>query len=441
MKQASLALAVTAGILSSSPPAIAGGFIEDSKASLHLRNFHIDQDIRHQDAPGIKEWGQGFFLKYQSGFTQGPVGFGVDVLGLYGLRLDGGGRAGKDDLSRSPGSVFPLDGDGNAKHGFGRLEPTAKMRLSKTTAHVGNLMPKLPVLTYGDSRLLPQTFRGAQIASHEIDDLSLIAGRLTRVAERNSSDHQGMSIAGANAPQTGRFSHEFLYAGADYKAGKNLLLQYYYGNLKNFYQQHFFGLVHDWHLPAGSLKTDLRYFRSTSDGRNASAAGRAEGYLSSGYYGNGVTAGEVDNHLWSAMFTYSLKGHAFSAGYQQISGPSDFPHINEDEGRTLHLITNAQIARFTSAGERTWVTGYSYDFKQLGVPGLKFSTAYYSAHNIHAQGPDHREWERDIRLDYIVPDGPLKGVGLTWRNGVQRGNDSKDRDENRLIVSYTLALF
>lgn len=441
MKQAPLALAVMAGILSATPPAIAGGFIEDGTASLNLRNFFIDQNVHNANAPGIDEWGQGFVLKYQSGFTQGPVGFGIDLLGLYGLRLDGGGRAGKDGLSRQPGSVFPLDGDGNAKHGFGRIEPTVKIRTSRTQLRVGNLMPKLPILTYGDSRLLPQTFRGVEITSNEIDHLTLIAGRLTRVTERNASDHQGMSISGANDSETGRFSHQFRYAGADYRASRNLLLRYYYGTLENFYQQHFFGLVHDWQLPTGVLQTDLRYFLSTSDGKNASVAGRAEGYLSSGYYGNGVTSGKVDNRLWSAMLTYALEGHSVRAGYQQINGSSDFPHINEGNGRSLHLITNAQIGRFASAGERTWLAGYGYDFSALGIPGLKFNAAYYNAHHIHAQEHSHREWERDLRLDYLVQNGPLKGVGVTWRNGIQRGNDTKDKSENRLILSYNIRLF
>ena len=45
--------------------------------------------------------GQGFILNYQSGFTQGTVGFGVDALGLLGVRLDGGGRAGKSGLTAS----------------------------------------------------------------------------------------------------------------------------------------------------------------------------------------------------------------------------------------------------------------------------------------------------------------------------------------------------
>lgn len=72
---------------------------------------------------------------------------------------------------------------------------------------------------------------------------------------------------------------------------KQLQLQYYYAGLESLYQQHFLGLVHNWQLPVGQFKSDLRYFYSTADGKNDSAAGRGEGYVSSGYYAPGVNAG------------------------------------------------------------------------------------------------------------------------------------------------------
>lgn len=89
--QSTLALAVAAAALGAHVPlASAGGFIEDSKASLTLRNFYINSDNRNGTAEPSKqeEWGQGFLLNYTSGFTEGTVGFGVDALGLLGVRLD-----------------------------------------------------------------------------------------------------------------------------------------------------------------------------------------------------------------------------------------------------------------------------------------------------------------------------------------------------------------
>ncbi len=55
-----------------------------------------------------EEAGLGLKAIYESGFTQGTVGFGVDAFGLQGIKLDsGGGRHGN--------TMFPTDGN-QAKH-------------------------------------------------------------------------------------------------------------------------------------------------------------------------------------------------------------------------------------------------------------------------------------------------------------------------------------
>ncbi|MDV7214264.1 OprD family outer membrane porin, partial [Azotobacter beijerinckii] len=84
--------------------------IEDSKATLGFRTFYMNQDDRNSDRPRIDETGQAFLFEYKSGFTEGFVGFGLDVIAQEGVRLDGGGRAGKAGAERAPGSgsMFPL---------------------------------------------------------------------------------------------------------------------------------------------------------------------------------------------------------------------------------------------------------------------------------------------------------------------------------------------
>ncbi|MCY1355861.1 Porin-like protein NicP [compost metagenome] len=83
---------------------------------------------------------------------------------------------------------------------------------------------------------------------------------------------------------------------------------------------------------------------------------------------------------------------------------------------------------------------YGYDFSKVGVPGLKAIVTYLKGDNVDAANGDLKEWERDFRLDYTLQDGPLKGLGFSWRNASQRGNVATDADENRLILSYTLTL-
>ncbi len=108
MRYTPIAGAMAASLLGLVQPALAGGFVEDSKATLDTRNFYINQDNRSGDAAPsyAEEWGQGFLLNFQSGYTDGPVGVGLDALAQLGIRLDSGGRTTKAGRSRNPGSVF-----------------------------------------------------------------------------------------------------------------------------------------------------------------------------------------------------------------------------------------------------------------------------------------------------------------------------------------------
>lgn len=85
-----LSLAIAAALLA---PAAHADFIADSKASLTTSNIYLNRDFREGTSTQQskrEEWGQGFWLDVQSGYTEGTVGFGVDALGLLGVKLDSG---------------------------------------------------------------------------------------------------------------------------------------------------------------------------------------------------------------------------------------------------------------------------------------------------------------------------------------------------------------
>jgi hypothetical protein len=446
MKKSTLALAVALGAIAQQ--AGAAGFIEDSKATLGLRNFYINTDNR-DGAPTASsrsknaEWGQGFDLRFISGFTQGTVQFGVDAIGLYGLRLDSS-RANHGNYSgtASGGTVFPSDGN-KAVNDFASLGVTGKVKISQTVAKLGTLQPNNPVIKTNDGRLLPQTFQGGEIVSNEIKDLTLTAGQIESAKGRNSSNNENLSIAGANKSSnydTGKFSNKFYYAGADYKITKDLTASYYFGELKDFYSQNFLGLVHNWAIGPGVLKSDLRYYRSRDNGANANTSG----YYTSGYYTDGAkpaTSGKVDNDLYSYLALYSVNGHTFGGGYQYTKGDSDFPWLNQGDGSSNSTTTDMQIQKFARAGERTWQARYAYDFAKVGVPGLTAGIVYLKGTNIETTTGDKSEWERDITLAYVVPQGPLKNLGVAWKNAMWRTDvATRDQDENRLIVSYSIPL-
>jgi len=456
MNKSTLALAVAVGVLAQQ--AGAAGFIEDSKATLGLRNFYINTDNRDSAAgttanrnAGVQnkneEWGQGFDLRFISGYTQGTVGFGIDAIGLLGVRLDSGGGTNGATATSYGGTVFPSKSNGEAVDNFSSLGLTAKAKISQTELKLGTLQPKLPVIVTNDGRLLPQTWQGGQITSGDIKDLTLVGGQIEAVKGRNSSNTEQLSIGGANSPTiSGRDSNKFIYGGGDYKITKDLTAQYYYGNLEDFYKQHFLGLVHNWAIGPGVLKSDLRYFNSSDDGAN----GNTPAYYSSGNYSGAASGrGKVDNNLYSGLFLYTVAGHTFGGGWQYSNGSSDFPWLNQGDGSSNYTITDMQIQKFGRAGEKTWQARYSYDFAKVGLPGATAGIVYLRGDNIDTvtggggvSGSGRSEWERDLTLAYVVPEGPLKNLGVMWKNAMWRNDipGQRDQDENRLIVSYSIPL-
>lgn len=456
MNKSTLALAVAVGVLAQQ--AGAAGFIEDSKATLGLRNFYINTDNRDSVAgttanrnAGVQnkneEWGQGFDLRFISGYTQGTVGFGIDAIGLLGVRLDSGGGTNGATATSYGGTVFPSKSNGEAVDNFSSLGLTAKAKISQTELKLGTLQPKLPVIVTNDGRLLPQTWQGGQITSGDIKDLTLVGGQIEAVKGRNSSNTEQLSIGGANSPTiSGRDSNKFIYGGGDYKITKDLTAQYYYGNLEDFYKQHFLGLVHNWAIGPGVLKSDLRYFNSSDDGAN----GNTPAYYSSGNYSGAASGrGKVDNNLYSGLFLYTVAGHTFGGGWQYSNGSSDFPWLNQGDGSSNYTITDMQIQKFGRAGEKTWQARYSYDFAKVGLPGATAGIVYLRGDNIDTvtggggvSGSGRSEWERDLTLAYVVPEGPLKNLGVMWKNAMWRNDipGQRDQDENRLIVSYSIPL-
>ncbi|QAY93180.1 hypothetical protein CUN63_26525 [Pseudomonas sp. ACM7] len=61
---------------------------EMDKATVLMRNFYYNHDLRDSNAPAqskIEEWAQGFILKAESGYTEGLVGFGLDMYTGLGI--------------------------------------------------------------------------------------------------------------------------------------------------------------------------------------------------------------------------------------------------------------------------------------------------------------------------------------------------------------------
>ncbi len=421
MRKTSLALAVAASTLGLSQVAFAD-LVGDTKVSLEARNFYFNRDFRqgNSETPAKTqskqdEWAQGFILRMNSGFTEGTVGFGADAIGMFGFKLDSG------DGTAGSGLLVP-DRSGGSQDNYSDLAVAAKVKVSNSTLRVGQMQFKNAAIASSDGRLLPQVFEAGHLVSQEIDGLMLEAAHVREVNHRNSGDYEDIAITSGGrrgiTTSGGATADSFDFVGGTYKLTKDLTAGYYYSNLDELYKQHSFSAVHV--LPLGdkqSLKTDVRFARSTDDGNRSN----------------------VDNKAFGAMVTYSLDGHAFGLGYQKMSGDTGFAYIN---GTDPFLVNYVQISDFANKDEKSYQARYDFNFASIGIPGLTFMTRYLTGDNVdRGRGvSEGREWERNTELMYVFQEGALKNLGVRWRNATVRSNFANDIDENRLIVSYTLPL-
>lgn len=394
-------------------------FFNDRDISLGLRNFYIDRDFKQHDAPKsrVGSWTQGFDFRAISGYTEGTLQFGLDVSGQYAYRLDGGG-------GRGPDSIIPYDDSkGEQVRDYGRAALTAKVRYSRTELKIGEHRPTLPVAFYDDSRQLITTYHGFMLESREVDKLTLTAGRFTEISSRESSNREKMYLF--NGPDIQRRSDGLNFAGATYAFTPALSATYFYGQLEDIYQQQYLGATYNADLGNGfGLKTDLRYFDNREDGK--------------------ALYGDIDNRSYGAMTTLRKGAHAIGVGYQRMLGDSTFPTLNGYAPQPY--LVNWSTVAFVKPNESSWQLRYDLNFAGYGVPGLKLMTRYMRGTGIDRGSnalDQNLESERNIVLSYAVQSGPLKGVGIEWRNidvKTRYGNGAAsgaDYQENRLITSYT----
>lgn len=396
----------------------AKGFVEDSHLDVLLRNAYMNRDYKHHNKDKM-EWGQGVIGTFTSGFTQGTVGVGVDAFGLYGLRLDGGkGRVG------AAGIDFFKPGDsGHAQDDIARGGAAIKARFSNTVVKFGDQMPALPVLSYDDSRLLPESYTGTLITSKEIEGLELNAGHFTAEARksaegRDSGGLKRIDVLGGSY----RFNDQF--SASLYGSDVEDVLKKQYVNLNYVYP-----IAKD-----RSLTLDFNGYRTRLDKDFAKDDNRT-------------------NRIWSLAATYAMGAHSLTLAHQRSSGDIGYLYGGYQsadyigDGGTTIWLANSYWSDFNGKDENSWQVAYGLDFAEYGIPGLSYRVAYVRGDNIDA-GQAGRGQEREIfnQLQYLVQEGPAKDLKLKLRSSMLRASNNvnsyvDDGNEVRVFVEYPIRVF
>jgi hypothetical protein len=410
------------------------GFIEGSSVNVLARNFYFNRDDRKgQSSPtgnGYSEaWAQGLIGKFESGFTQGTVGFGLDAFAMVGVKLDSGtGRSG----GKGSFGVLPVDSSNHPEDNYSKVGGAAKLRVLDTVIKAGDVFPLTPVVAYGDSRVLPESFRGVTLQNTSLEGLSVQGGRLSGMSQPNES---GMNKGFATFYAGPVDSPWIGYFGGDYQLNKHLSVSLYSSRLKDAWDQYYVGSAASYPLNDDvSLFGDVNYYKAVDEGKKL--------------------LGQFDNNIWSARLGVKVGAHSLAVSHQRNNGDDDFDYLRQSD--SIFLNNSIQYSDFNSPKERSWMVRYDLDMQAFGIPGLSFMTRYgkgtdadYSNANAvymrrdGAGNPltDQRRWERDIEAKYVVQSGNLKDLSLRLRQATVRSSSfESDLEEVRVIVEYPLAV-
>ncbi|AUG41702.1 outer membrane porin, OprD family [Pseudomonas chlororaphis] len=424
-------------LLSGGAPALAAqgaqdtpGFLEGASLEVLSRNFYLNNDYRSPTPAGKsykQEWAQGFIASFESGFTPGTIGVGVDAHGFLGLKLDGG-------KGHSGTGLLPLDHDGRSEDSYSSAGGALKLKASRTTLALGEMTVATPVFDTADKRLQPEYASGLLLSSRELEGLDLQAGHFNAFKNQDASTAKG-DFSGYGAT-TRHASIDFI--GADLFAGQALGGALYASELSDTWRQYYANL----HASLGQLFLDGNLYRTRDQGQAA--------------------AGAIDTTAYSLSGKYRIDAQAFTLAYQKIHGDTPFDFVGGD---SIYLANSIKYADFNGPGERSWQARYDLDLGALGIPGLSFMARYVSGRGIdgsHApqggaynpfdsasgtyspqQGRGGRHWERDLDLHYIVQSGPAKDLSLQLSHVSHRANAAQagdDIDRLYIVIQYPLKL-
>lgn len=413
MKWSVIALAVAAGTsqMAFAQQSESKGFVEDAKLDLLLRNTYWNRD--HKDGnPDVNTWAQGFIATFESGFTRGTIGVGIDAYGLLGVKLDGG------QADMFPGAAKDWEDD------LSEAGAAVKFRFSNTVAKYGNQFVGLPVLASDDSRLLPQAFTGTLITSNEIDGLELNAGHFTADSAMGSPSRDSDNAYGTRLKSIDVF-------GGTYAFNENLSASLYFSDVEDTYDKKYLNVNYVMPLSDDqSLAFDLNYYKTDDiDQRFVGETGESVD----------------DNTIWSLSAKYSVGSHAFIIAHQRVSGDTGYLYDNGDGGGAI-WVANSFLSDFNAKDERSWQASYELDFTGYGAPGLSWKTAYLRGSNIDMEyyGGTGEGTNREIfnQVSYTVQSGAAKDLTLRARNSILRTSNGywNDLNEWRLYAIYPLSI-
>ena len=397
----------------------AKGFIDGQSLGGTTRNWYSNEMFRRDTRIGYFKnegdvnktrvsrrynWDQGTILNYTSGFTQGTVGVSTEVAAYNVISL----IRNRDDIAGGSNRTL-AHSYGDAVDQWSKLGlANVKFRVSNTTLTAGRQNFSSGIVDTIGNRALPSSFEGVSFNSEEFTNLSFQGGVFDRVSPRTeqslSKFRSEYNSKGADGVETDK-----VYTlGANYQPFKSLKTSFFGANVKDFWNQYYFGATHE--LGDSSvlgLTTGFNYYKTVDEGKKL--------------------MGDIDNDTFSLSLGLTHQAHSLTFSYQQVNGNEYFDYLHETNGIYL---ANSLTSDFNGPNEKSFQVAYGINMAEYGVPGLKFNiysargwgidgTHYTGNRGVEGKGYDgvqaqdgEHHYEYGIGTSYAVQSGPLKATTI-----------------------------
>lgn len=404
----------------------AKGFIEDFSPGGQTRNWYSHESLYRGGSWKYQKhgktltdrnrtnWVQGTILNASSGFTEGTVGVKAEVALYNVVALDRSRRDVKGSSNRTLGHSNGDPVDQWSKLGLANVQ----FRVSNTTLTAGRQNFSTPIVDTIGNRALPSSFQGVSFNSEEFSNLSFQGGVFDRVSPRTE---QSLSKFRSEYSQQGARSattDKVYTLGANYQPFKSLKTSFFGANVKDFWNQYYFGATHELgDSQVLSLTTGLNYYKTVDEGKKL--------------------MGEIDNDTYSLSLGLAHQAHSLTFSYQEVNGNEYFDYLHETNGIYL---ANSLTSDFNGPNEKSFQIAYGINMAEYGVPGLKFNiysargwgidgTHYtgnrngaYAYTGIETQdGEKHQEY--GVGAGYAIQSGPLKATAIRATYVEHRGSE------------------
>ena len=437
-KKLTLAVLVQAALISTayaSEQSEAKGFVEDAEGTVLFRTGYLSRDYKDAALGADRSsFAQTAMVKLDSGFTQGVVGFGAGIIGDASFKIGENAHAGNGMIPTHGGR--DAQGRVDAYDHWTRGGAYVKARVSNTTATYGTQVLDLPVLASNTARLVPEYFTGVLVQSNEIDNLNLVAGKFTENQYSDQINSDGNRLDSA------------VVWGAKYKFNDAINASYYGVDVEDKLDRHYINANYSYALANGSTLTHDVSGYHTKFSKNASTYS-ATGRVADGYADSGIAGTEKTNDIWAISTSYSKDVHNVMLAYQQNFGDIGYDYGGNADGAQSIYLPNSYLSDFVGNDEKSLGLQYNYSFKNHGLPGLNWTTAFVYGWDIDVRDEDKEGQEREFfnQVKYTVQSGFAKDTSLRLRHSYYRANDSynsvymNDTNEWRIWLDIPVKLF